>query len=963
MWRDRRLTYADLAERSRRLASYLHGRGLTVRRERAELDGWESGQDHVALALYNGNEYLEGMLGSYRARLAPFNVNYRYVGEELRYLLDDARPRAMILHSSLAPTLAEVLPTLESPPDVLLQVEDESGHPLLPGAAWYEEALAASSADGPPVDPSPDDLYILYTGGTTGMPKGVLWRQHDIFMAAMGGRKVGTWEIVTSYEGLTDAPGPEQRVPAHDPAAAHARRGAVGGLHAHGPGGDARLPRRDPPRRPRRRVAHRRAREGQLHDHRGRRRPAPAAGPARPDELRPLVVLRRRQRRRAAHPRRACHWPRERLPNVIISDSAGSSETGAQMHVTSLDPVEAGTFLPGPGTVVVDEALEHVLAPGHEGNGWLAQTGSVPLGYLGDADKTARTFPLIDGVRYSIPGDRARHLADGQIELLGRDSVTVNSGGEKIFVEEVERAIAGHPAVADVVVTGRPVGTLGLRGRGGGAAGRGGLCVGRLGVDRRARLGPHRPLQAAQGGRVRASGSSARPRARRTTAGRPRRRSRRGRGRRRRRRRGTRRWAWTSPGPAIATERLVLRPFTDVDRAPFAELNAHPLVVESLGSSPTRAESDATVDAINEEMAREGWGLWAVEVVGGAPFVGMVGLHRVQAALPCAPAVEVAWRLHPDHWGHGYATEARHGLPGLRLRRGRAGRDRRLHHDAQRAARRRSWSASGWCATPAPTSTTRACPRAARCGATCSTGPARHRAALAWRHERGTARRCEWAQSDEMIAYHDTEWGVPVHDDPTHFEFLVLEGAQAGLSWSTILKRRPGYRKAFAGFDAAKVARFTPARVEKLLTDPGIIRNRAKVEATVRNARAFLAVQEEFGSFDAYVWGFVGGRPHRQHVAPHRPDPRRDAESEALSADLRRRGFGFVGPTVCYAHLQATGLVNDHLVGCFRYAGAHRGRRIRTRTPKRAMTGSSGGRPCATSQSSTGPTSTKPSDA
>jgi fatty-acyl-CoA synthase len=136
--------------------------------------------------------------------VAPFNVNYRYVGEELRYLLNDARPRALILHSSLAPTLADVLPTLDAPPDVLLQVEDESGHPLLAGAEWYEEALAKSSPDGAAVDPSPDDLYILYTGGTTGMPKGVLWRQHDIFMAAMGGRKVGTWEVVTSYDGLVE---------------------------------------------------------------------------------------------------------------------------------------------------------------------------------------------------------------------------------------------------------------------------------------------------------------------------------------------------------------------------------------------------------------------------------------------------------------------------------------------------------------------------------------------------------------------------------------------------------------------------------------------------------------------------------------------------------------------------------------------------------------------------------------
>jgi DNA-3-methyladenine glycosylase I len=182
-------------------------------------------------------------------------------------------------------------------------------------------------------------------------------------------------------------------------------------------------------------------------------------------------------------------------------------------------------------------------------------------------------------------------------------------------------------------------------------------------------------------------------------------------------------------------------------------------------------------------------------------------------------------------------------------------------------------------------------------------------------------RRCDWAGADaEMVAYHDTEWGVPVHDDVVHFEFLVLEGAQAGLSWSTILKRRGGYRKAFAGFDAAKVARFTPARVDKLLTDTGIIRNRAKVESAVRNARAFLAVQKEFGSFDDYIWGFVGGRPIVNKWRRMAQLPPTSAESEALSKDLKRRGFSFVGPTVCYAHLQAAGLVNDHIVGCFRYA-------------------------------------------
>ncbi len=455
VWRDRRLTYGDLSERSRRLSSYLSDRGLRVHRERSELQRWESGQDHVALALYNGNEYLEGMLGSYRARLAPFNVNYRYVGDELRYLLNDARPRALILHSALAPTIAEVLPTLDTPPDVLLQVDDESGHTLLPGAEWYEEALAASSPKGAPAEPSPDDLYILYTGGTTGMPKGVLWRQHDIFMAAMGGRKVGTWEIVTSYQGITErlAESPAYRLMILPPLMHGAAQWAAFMLMAQG----ATLVFPDETRRVDpddvwRVVAREKVNSMTI------------VGDA---ILRPLLLQLDKEtydlssffavgNGGAPLTPAVRAMALERLPNLMISDSAGSSETGAQMHTTSMDGIEVGSFLPGPGTVVVDEAMEHVLAPGHEGIGWLAQTGSVPLGYLGDAEKTARTFPVIDGVRYSIPGDRARHRADGQVELLGRDSVTVNSGGEKIFVEEVERAIAGHPAVGDVVVTGRP---------------------------------------------------------------------------------------------------------------------------------------------------------------------------------------------------------------------------------------------------------------------------------------------------------------------------------------------------------------------------------------------------------------------------------------------------------------------------------------------------------------------------
>jgi fatty-acyl-CoA synthase len=287
------------------------------------------------------------------------------------------------------------------------------------------------------------------------MPKGVLWRQHDIFMAAMGGRKVGTWERVQSYEGLTERL--DESVPLRllvlPPLMHGAAQWACFMLMAQGatlvfPDDTRRV---DPD-------------DVWSTVERERANTMTIVGDA---ILRPLVLQLDEKSYDlssffAVGNGGAPLTPAvralalERLPNLVISDSAGSSETGAQMHVTSVDGIEVGKFVPGPGTEVVDEDLATVLAPGHEGNGWLAQTGNVPLGYLGDEAKTARTFPVIGGVRYSIPGDRARFLADGTVELLGRDSVTVNSGGEKIFVEEVERAIAGHRAVADVVVTGRP---------------------------------------------------------------------------------------------------------------------------------------------------------------------------------------------------------------------------------------------------------------------------------------------------------------------------------------------------------------------------------------------------------------------------------------------------------------------------------------------------------------------------
>lgn len=179
-------------------------------------------------------------------------------------------------------------------------------------------------------------------------------------------------------------------------------------------------------------------------------------------------------------------------------------------------------------------------------------------------------------------------------------------------------------------------------------------------------------------------------------------------------------------------------------------------------------------------------------------------------------------------------------------------------------------------------------------------------------------KRCSWPGSEQSIRYHDEEWGVPVHDDRTFFEFLILEGAQAGLSWETVLRKRDAYRKAFAGFDPKKVARFTASDVRRLMKDEGLIRNRLKIESTITNARAFLQVREEFGSFDRYVWRFVGGKPRVHDWKTSKQIPVRTEESDALSKDLKKRGFKFVGTTILYAFLQATGLVNDHALDCFR---------------------------------------------
>lgn len=455
-WRDRRLSYADMDARIDGLASYLATAGLGCRAERSSLAGHESGQDHIGIYLRNGNEYLESMVAGFRARVAPFNVSYRYVEEELVYLLNDAAATALVYNAEFAPRVAAIrdrLPRLR----VLMQVSDQSGNELLPGAVDYDAILATPVPPGGLPEATGDDLYILYTGGTTGMPKGVLWRQHDIFLSAMGGRPVGGTSALQSYEQLAAqasvSPGSMSLMMIPPLMHGAAQWGAFTAVTM---GGRLVIPDDVERFRPAAVLALA-AREkvmGILTVGDAVARPIADELERNDYDLSALVTISNggapmtsvvRERLRAA------------LPNVILFDGVGSSESGMQMSAADVPggTVDAAVFSPQPDTTVVSGDFSRVLVPG-EGQGWLARRDLIPLGYLGDAEKTSRTFPTIDGVRWSIPGDRARILDDGRIELLGRDSVTINSGGEKIFAEEVERAIASHPAIYDVVVVGRP---------------------------------------------------------------------------------------------------------------------------------------------------------------------------------------------------------------------------------------------------------------------------------------------------------------------------------------------------------------------------------------------------------------------------------------------------------------------------------------------------------------------------
>jgi 3-oxocholest-4-en-26-oate---CoA ligase len=438
-----RRTWAEITDRTRRLAAVLAGAGIGLRSDVADprvLAPWESPHDHVALYLHNGHEYLEGMVGAWKARASGVNVNYRYVAAELRYVLADSRAQAVIFHDAFAATLAEVLPDVPTVA-LLLQVDDGSGADLLPGAVRYEDALAAASPTAP-AGLSPDDRYILYTGGTTGMPKGTLWRQGDFLASALG--------VTASLDEIVEAA--RTRAGLRTLPSAPFMHGAAhwNAISAWMSGGTV-VVQDDPTRLDPADVLATCAREGvsalQI-----------VGDPfARPllDELdahdHDLSQLRFLLSGGAVLSAPVKERLMARIPGLRIVDVLGSSETGRQ----AVAGAEAA-FRPERSTVVLSADRTRRLAPGEGEIGWLAQSGRVPLGYLGDEAKTRATFPTVDGVRHAVAGDRVRLLADGTIELLGRDSVTINTGGEKVFAEEVEQVLTAHPAVNDAVVAGRP---------------------------------------------------------------------------------------------------------------------------------------------------------------------------------------------------------------------------------------------------------------------------------------------------------------------------------------------------------------------------------------------------------------------------------------------------------------------------------------------------------------------------
>jgi acyl-CoA synthetase (AMP-forming)/AMP-acid ligase II len=452
-WRGREMKHGQFTDRSRRIANLLRAHGVHGFGESKVCSRWESEKPRVAVYMHNRPEWLETLFGTWKAKALPFNVNYRYVDEEFRQLMEHAQPSAIVYEARFAEQVDSYRRVTETEL-LLLQVSDETENALLNGALDYDAAIAAAEPIAPTVEWSPDDGYLLYTGGTSGLPKGVLWRQGDAFVTMFGGRKMRDASEVDTIEKIVAR---IQSTP---------KRTLSLPPFMHGTGqwsagaallcGDTVIIQ-------------------DIVDHLDPHDVWSTVERERVDILAivgnafalPLVgALERRYRLDSlklivsggvALTAEAKSDLVEMIPHITIMENAGSSETGQQMATRSRHggKLSTGVFDPVPGTVVLAGDRANPVEPGSGEIGWLASRGRVPLGYLGDREATLSTFPELNGERYCITGDRARLTADAKVQLLGRESATINSGGEKIFVEEVEQALGSHPAVADLVVVGK----------------------------------------------------------------------------------------------------------------------------------------------------------------------------------------------------------------------------------------------------------------------------------------------------------------------------------------------------------------------------------------------------------------------------------------------------------------------------------------------------------------------------
>jgi 3-oxocholest-4-en-26-oate---CoA ligase len=440
---DRRRTFAETADRTRRLANFLAAKGFGAHRERASLQNWECGQDRVALVMHN-DLYADMVIGCLKARTVPVNVNYNYTPREVQELLEYVRPRAVIFHKSLGAKFADVFPPDSA--DLLLSVEDGSAVPELPGAVSLDDALSQGNIDQN-VTASPDDLLMICTGGTTGRPKGVLWRQSDIYVSSMVGADHGSAQEIQDKVRRANPPwfavSPLMHAAGMWTAFSAIMAGMTVVLYDTSKKLDPQLVWQTAERE---KVA--------MMTMVGDAYAAPLVAELRRGDY-DLSSLAAIGTGGAATNLKYQRALLELLPQITLINGYGSSETGNMGFGHSRCDTRTDTFTLHEGGLVLSADCSHFLRPGEHEVGWAAREGRIPLGYLNDPDATRKTFPEIDGKRVVISGDRAALEEDGTLRLYGRDSLVVNTGGEKVFVEEVEEVLRAHPAIADALVVGR----------------------------------------------------------------------------------------------------------------------------------------------------------------------------------------------------------------------------------------------------------------------------------------------------------------------------------------------------------------------------------------------------------------------------------------------------------------------------------------------------------------------------